>query len=429
MRRVFSVLAISLVGLLLLASVGLTKDSVIVPSWWAPHEIKGAEAAFAERFTPESGIEVKYEFIGSGYFEKMWARLSSGRPYDVMTFNAHDLAQFVDKDALVPLNQLVERDGYDLDDFDGKAIEQWTYDGKLYGFTNDMGSFHFYYNKDLFEQAGLDAPALNWTWDEFLTNAKKLTVRTATNQMPEQWGFVTGVDWDRELWPGMNGGFIFNEDMTRCTLDDPKVIEAYQFRQDLIYEHRVTPSPGTIQLSAFDMFLNGKVGMLLDGTWGVGYFRSKNPTFEWDVAIPPHGPAVDRPWIPAFTAGWVIPRGVEDLDASWETMKFYASKDFAENVMFTALSSLPTRQSALDGGKYNQWPVNPPQGLNREFYSKMLEYGFSKKEIHHNLGAKITASMEKIDLILGGQRSADSVLPEITQEINKEIVNRPWYGK
>ena len=66
--------------------------NLIAPSWWAPHEIAGAEASFAGEFTANTGLTLKYEFIGTNFNEKVFTTLATDTPYDVITFNA-DLSQ------------------------------------------------------------------------------------------------------------------------------------------------------------------------------------------------------------------------------------------------------------------------------------------------------------------------------------------------
>jgi multiple sugar transport system substrate-binding protein len=287
-----------------------------------------------------------------------------------------------------------------------------------------MGSFHVYVNLGLFKKAGVTppTPTQDWTFSDLFEAAKK--IHTAQGDNVEVWGFGTNLN--RDIWPNLNGVYLFDEKLTKCLADDPAVVESFQFAQDLMNKHRVALRPGSVKIGNNELFLSGKLGIMLDGTWQVGYLRDKKPNIEWDVATLPRGPRASTVIVPNFTAGWVLPKGVEDLDASWETMKFYASKVFAEDVMFVALSSLPTRTSALESGKFAQWPKNPPQGLTPAFYKKMLDQGGAFRHLKFDLGSKIIASLNKTSLIFSGERPAPDVLKEIASEVNAELPNRPW---
>jgi multiple sugar transport system substrate-binding protein len=410
-------------------AIKFTKTQVTVPSFWAAHEIAGAEAAFAKYFTPETGLTVKYDFIAADYHAKVLARLASNDPYDVITSDAYDCPQYVDKGMLLPLNDLIQRDNFDLSDFDAKALEQWTYGDKIYGLTNDMGSNHCYFNLDLFKKAGLEAPKPTdeWTWDQLAEWSEALSVKEGDQVV--QYGFAaTDSHWVWDNWPNLNGASIWDEKLSKSLMDDPKVIEAFKFYQDLMYKGTGALRPGTIKSGVNDLFLSGQLAIMLDGTWQVGYLRSKQDEvkFNWDVGLPPHNASASDYKISNFTAGWYIPLVAKDHEASWAALKFYASKLFADEVMFKTLSSLPTRKSSLEGHGFYQWPDRPPEGLTPEFYGKLLERGMSMRHIKYDLGSSILASLNKLDLIYSNEEPAEKLLPALAQEITQELKARPW---
>ena len=397
-----------------IASVAAQGTDVTIPSWWAPHEIEGAQAFFDGVFPRDGGgTTATYEYIGTDYFSKVFTNLVGTDPYDVITFNANNTPQFLERNVLLPLDDLIERDGYDLSDFDPKAIDQWTYDGQLYGLANDMGTFHCYFNVDLFEEAGLTPPSStdSWTFDDLREWAAALT-KTDGDQVV-QYGFASGSNWNYELWANLSGNKVFNDDFSGSQFSDS--VAAFEFYQSLMHEDNTAVKPGAIQTGVNDLFLAGQLAIMLEGTWQVGYLRSRNDevNFTWDVGIPPGMAGAENYYIPNFTAGWVIPRVAPDVDASWEVMKAYASADFANNVMFTALSSLPTRISALEGAGFYQWPDLPPESITPEFYGLLLEHGLSRQEIGHTLTSAVTAELAKLDLIYSGEAAPADILAEI----------------
>jgi len=405
-------------------AVAAQGTDVTMPSWLAPHDIEGAQAFFDSVFPRDGGgTTATYEYIGSDYFSKVFTNLVGGDPYDVITFNANHTPQFLDRNILLPLDELIARDGYDLSDFDAKAIEQWTYDGQLYGLANDMGTFHCYFNVDLFEEAGLTPPASTdvWTFDDLREWAMALTKRDGEQVV--QYGFAAGTDWNYEIWPNLAGQKVFNDDVTESLLASDEIIAALAFYQSLMHEDGSAVKPGSLQTGANDLFLAGQLGILLDGTWQVGYLRSKQDEidFTWDVGLPPRSAGSENHYIPNFTAGWVIPRVAPDIDASWEVMKAYASADFASNVMFTALSSLPTRISALEGAGLYQWPETPPQGITPEFCGLLLEHGLSRQEIGHTFNSAATDALSQMQLIYSNEAAPADILPEIAAALTAAL--------
>jgi len=406
------------------------KCKLIVSSWWGPHEIEGAEKSFAGTFKKQTGIDVKYEFITNAeYNAKVLTNLVGSDPYDVVTFSADFAPAYIEKDILLPLDDLIKRDKLDLSNIQPAALEQWTHNGKLYGLTQDMGSYHFYINKEHFAKAGITPPkpTEEWTWDKLREWAKALTIKKGDQIV--QYGFGgTGSQGAWDSWANLNGASMFSDGMKEALMDDPKVIEALDFYQKLMHEDGVALKPGSTATSEQDMFLAGQISIMFGGTWRLGYYRSKKTEmkFDWDVALPPHNATAKEWFIPNFTAGWVLPKVAKDVDASWEAMKYYASDTFAKEAMFSSLSGLPTTKTVLEGAWYAQWPENPPQGLTREFYSAILQHGRAQRHLKFALGPDITAAMKKLDLIYNGQEKPANLLPQMASEINKLLSGMPW---
>lgn len=405
-----------------------TKTDLTIPSWWGPHEIEAAERAFQTIFKEQTGLNVKYEFIGSDFNAKVFTSLAADDPFDVITFGADFVPEYLERDVLLPLDDLIERDQYDLSNIQPQALDQWTYEGTVYGLTADMFSFHAYFNHELFEKAGLTPPqpTEEWTWDQLLEWSRALTIKEGDQVV--QYGFgATGLKEDWDIWPNQNGSFVFGEGITESLLDDPGVIEAFDFYQKLIYEEETALKPAQ-RSQRGDLFLAGQLAILVDGTWTVGYLRSKKEeiNFKWDVGLLPHNASAKEWYSPCGTAGWVIPKNAQDVNASWEALKFYASDTFAKEVMFTALSGLPCTKSALEGAWFNHWPENPPEGLTRDFYAKVVEHSVPMRWIKFSLGSAVIGSMEKLDLIYMDEESPSDLLPELAQEVNAELAECPW---
>jgi multiple sugar transport system substrate-binding protein len=405
------------------------KTNLVAPSWWAPHETATANAAFSGEFTKETGLTLKYQSINTDFNTAVFTNLASDTPFDVITFNADSVPVYLDRGVLAPLNPYIERDKYDTSNIVPVALSQWTYGDTIYGLTADCGSFHAYFNYDLFAKAGLTPPKPTdlWTWDQLLEYAQKLTIKDSSGNIT-QYGLAVDTNGTWEIWPNMNGAFVFDDGLKKCVIDDPASIAAFQLYQDLIYKYNVCLKPGATKVALNDVFLAGQAAILFDGTWQVGYFRSKMAEMKqhWDVGLLPYGPAVKNPSIPNFTAGWVLPKVAQDPDASWEAIKFYASDYFAQNVMFTSLSGLPCTKTTLAAEWYNHWPKETPQGVNLAFYTLMLQYGVARRHLKFDLGTDIPASLAKLDTIYSNEKKPADLLPQIATEINGYLTNMPW---
>ena len=88
--------------------------------------------------------------------------------------------------------------------------------------------------------------ATGWDWSRFLDFARRFTQRDGSGRITQH-GFVltTGLRGGYGQWICTNGADLFDREYTRCTLDDPRAVDALQFMQDLIYRHGVAPDPQT----------------------------------------------------------------------------------------------------------------------------------------------------------------------------------------
>src|SRR5262245_53030282 len=114
--------------------------------------------------------------------------------------------------------------------------------GKIYGVYSGADTHLLYYNKTLFDAAGLDYPTAEWTWDTFLENAKKLTV--VEGDRTTQWGTALSIlvaSWGMSNLVWEEGGDIVDQRpfYTKLTLNNEPTIKVLKYIQDLVHVHKV----------------------------------------------------------------------------------------------------------------------------------------------------------------------------------------------
>lgn len=243
---------------------------------------------------------------------------------------------------LQDISNYVQRDAAEvgLDDFFPQVRDACQHHGRYYFLASKMNVSLLYYNTKLFDAAGVSHPTPDWTWNEFVDAAVKIT-RPATDDQPAVWGCDMEGGWWGEwlIHVRQAGGDLFNEDITRCTLDSPQAIQGLQFYFDKIHRHKFTAPPGR---GPTNRFAGGQIGMVYGGhveTW-----RTFNVTLgnQWDVQLLPIGPA-GRTGGEIAVEAYGITRDCKDVEAAWTFLKFVASR---ENMRAAAKAgSLPTRQS------------------------------------------------------------------------------------
>ena len=175
------------------------------------------------------------------------------------------------------------------------SMWQAMYQGVHYAVPWFAGSNVLFYNKDLFEEAGIvdenGEAKPPTTWDEFLDYAQKLTKDTNGDGQPDQWGFVLRGNMDnnqtvREFMLAAGGGEFLDAN-ENVIIDTPENLKGLQFYLDLYQKYKVVP-PDTLSIDGSaeeQKFLSGKIGMMFNGPWNLGVM--KNSSFEWGVALEP----------------------------------------------------------------------------------------------------------------------------------------------
>jgi multiple sugar transport system substrate-binding protein len=292
------------------------------------------------------GIEVEVmNEPGDRAMDKLQAMVAAGNPPDVMSIHGAYFMPLAAKGALLDLEPVVSDPQFDLKDFYPGLVDQCRYEGKLFSLPRYTSVYVLFYNKDLFDAAGLKYPDGNWTWDDYLAAAKKLTVSSAD---PEKRRMGCVIDfWGARIYPWVwaAGGEILDKSGKRCLLDQSETQEALQFLVDLRYKWKVCPPTTQAEKRQnIAMFTNGKVAMFQTGAWDIQAMQEAK-TLRWDIAPLPkkkqHATLLGM-------ENYAIAAGTKHPKEAGELFKFLLGPK-AQEVMGTQLEKQPSRQSVANG--------------------------------------------------------------------------------
>lgn len=244
---------------------------------------------------PNVSIEIQ-QVPGNQYYQRAKIQFAAGVAPDIMQLAYDQLPTFAAKNTLEPLDHLIERDHFPVDQMFPTLLPALKWKGSFYGLPRGWTTFVLYFNKDMFREAHVPFPREGWTWDEFLSAAKKLTRDTNGDGRNDQFGCDAPLQADGvSLWVWQNGGSFFTPDMKRCLLNSPEVIEAVQFLQDCEYKYHAfaTPTESQDLGGGGEMFRQGRQAMYIQGRWGCQSFQTAaypdGRKIDWDVAPVPMG--------------------------------------------------------------------------------------------------------------------------------------------
>jgi len=272
------------------ASDSLTKKPVTLNyAIWDQNQ-KPAMKQAADAFTKANpNVKIDITVIPSkDYWTKIQTQVSAGTGPDVFWINGPNFQLYASNGQLAPLDDAV---GKAKGDYPKALVDLYTYKGKLYGAPKDFDTIGVYYNKDLFDAAGLPYPKAGWTWADFQNDAKKLT-----DSAKGIWGTAAAPYGQMTFYNTIfqAGGHVISANGKSSGYDSPEALKGVEFWSDLIKDGS---SPSLQQITDTwpgDTFSSGKMGMFWDGSWAAStYAKADGLKGHVGVAPLPAGPESD----------------------------------------------------------------------------------------------------------------------------------------
>ena len=380
--------------------------------WGNIEEIKSEKELLKQFEMEHPDIKVKFDYAVGDYWSKLQTQIAGGTAPDVWLMSGAYFHDFMRRGVIRELQFYIDRDKVNLKDYYDMPVELFSYQGKCYGFPRDFNIVALYYNKTLFDRAGIKYPDNSWTWNNFLEASKKLTRDTNNDGKIDQWGCAVSPHFETCLanfiW--QNGGGMLNEDKTRCILDEPEAIEAVQFLLDLRYKYKAAPA--FAQESSFGhfstIFETGRVAMMTDGSWKVSaYLENKNLNF--DIAPLPKGKFRAAS---ANGLSYAIYAKTKHPDEAWELVKFLCGEK-AQILLGKSGTSIPALKYVANSKEYLG-----DSKINKKVFLEEMEYA-RDLDFTEGWGEWQQAARRELDLAFLGKESAEEACREAAKAVNQ----------
>lgn len=297
-----------------------------ISNWGNPGDEKVYQAAI-DRFNKRyPNVKVTNNFTQvvnwSDYINKILTSIASGDAPDIINIATEGVQFGYSKDLFLPLSNYVKQDkGVQglVSDIDPNLIKGFQKDGQTYLLPNNWNAMMMYYNTKMFQDAGIQRPSDDWTWNDFLNIAKKLTTGSAGSKT---YGFgLQTYTFAYMPWLYTNGGSTASDDLSKPTLDSAKTIQAVQFLQDLVRKYGVAPDPSGADANS--LFTASKIAMTAAPA-NLSATLAGDPTApKFDILPMPKNSVKSTVF---GAAGFAIYKGSKNKDLSWELLKELASQ-------------------------------------------------------------------------------------------------------
>lgn len=308
-------------------------------------------------FEKANGARVRKEGIPDGYVPKMILNFIAGTQPDVMVVDASSAGLFINNGMLQDLRPFIEKDAdFKLSDYYENVLDTYRRPGKpgdatapIYAIPNDFTPMVVYYNKDLFDEAGVPYPKDDWTFEDFRQTALKLTKKG-------QYGFFFGnwmPGWIMFLWNNGADVLSLKDRKASGVFDSPKSVETYKFLQDLVLKDKVSPTLSEAAALGVDPFANGQAAMAVSGHWSLVDYRNapmKNgkKAINWErlgVVNMPHNVPTSQTAI--YMSAYGIPKGAKNADLAWKYIKMWTSRAVQTEYQSTGIAVCARKDVSL----------------------------------------------------------------------------------
>ncbi len=315
------------------ASGGYTTDTLEV-NIWDSNQQAGIQK-IADEWTEKSGVNVKVNVISwVEYWTLLEAGASGGELPDVFWMHINEAQKYMEGDVLLNLDDYIAADDTtDLSNYYEGITSIYSNGGHQYALPKDHDTIALIYNKAIFDKYGVDYPTDDWTWQDYADAAAKITEAgkadgvygTAMNTNDGQDGWYNFIyDW---------GGYLLSEDKKTSGMDDANTIAGMTWLADNLFPSM--PEQGEMANTDPDvLFLSGKVGMMLQGSWMVNTFYTAENSADYAWAEIPYNDAngngqADEGERCSLTngLGWAVDKNTADPQAAYDLIAWFCSKE------------------------------------------------------------------------------------------------------
>ncbi|WP_429976075.1 ABC transporter substrate-binding protein [Enterococcus sp. DIV0086] len=395
---------------------GSGKTVIRVGTWEGDEAYKRHQKIAEEYMKKHKDVTIKVESVPDQYGTKILTQIAGGDAPDVFQVGDGDVSMFKDRGALENLDSYIKGDkGINTGDFFDKILEVGNIDGSYYTLPKDYSTLAVYYNKDMFDKAGIAYPTDEWTWDEFEEMAKKLTIKSGDNY--EQWGVELPSAEIRPILPFLyaQGGDVISEDGKTVNgfMNSEGTKAGLKFFDKLLNEDKVAPS--SVDTDAFkgaDLFLSKKVAMNISGVWPSSSYADSD--LKFGIAKLPKGSAGQFSTI--YYSGYGLYSGSKHKEEAWEYLRYFSTegqKIIAKDGLMTAY------KPAVKASKQDEDPTKAKfiESLeNIKMFPERLNFNFGK-----TAGTEFLNVLTEITTNGDGKLDIDKMLDEAAKKGQKAM--------
>ena len=354
------------------------------------------------------GITIQYEPLEGDYNAALTNALSAGTAADLFYLPGETAPGFIATGKVLPLNDLVDTSAY-VD----SLMQVFTQDGNVYGIPKDFNTLAVFYNKDLFDEAGVEYPNADDDWNTF---ADKL--RAVNDLGDDVYGACLPADFARMgAFAYANGWQPFDAD-GQANLQDPAFVEAFDWYTGLVQEG-VAVQPSDIGAGwPGDCLAKEQSAVAIEGAWMLGFLRDQAPNLQYGTTLLPKSPTTDERGNFIYTVAWAVNADSPNQEAAVKVLEALTSEETQQFILEQGLA-IPSRSALSENSYFEQ--DTPEAQANQTVFAGASDgnvLGFQFGAVGTDYGAPIANAMTAV---MTGQSDSAAALQEAQTELDATI--------
>ena len=279
------------------------------------------------------------------YYQKVAAEMAAGRAPDIGRVAESFMPTLIDRGQIVDMTDFVNTE-LDQNQYYMKTFENAGYvDGRYYGLPSGLYNYVLYYNKDLFDEAGIAYPSSDWnnptSFEEIEEMAAALTKQIDGGT---QFGFYSAPYMaEVGMYSKAKGGYSVFDDDGNPVMNSAITKEVYNWYDRMLTSGTMPTPTSTDIMDAMTMFTNNRLGMIVDGTWYLGMFGGMTDTLNVGIAAVP-GVKGKPSYTSQFVDSFVMFTGTKQEAAAYKALAAIISKEGFEALAATGVGGIPVQR-------------------------------------------------------------------------------------
>jgi ABC-type glycerol-3-phosphate transport system substrate-binding protein len=343
------------------SSGGSKSDNTVTWMSWETVQTNAAMDASFATFTKSSGITMQREEApNADYAQKLASLIMSKKVPDFFWCSTAEEQTLASQHLLYDWSSYAAKNqGLDMSKFSPGSLDAWKADGKLYGIPTLANTYGFFYNKKLFDAAGVPVPVNGWTYDQMFADAAALTNKNGAKYgLVTQWTLLTSPHGLAQYSVSAGGPPLSDSAIgVKSITISPQAIQAAHRYATAIKAGQITPAE-TDEGNSSSAFANGSVPMMFGGQWLAQTLVGQKLGFDWGFVTMPR---VNADVQPIESNGVCSPATLKNPDQVWKAISYLETTGFNDT-----MKKVPVAPIAYQPGSEGYFAALQGQGPGPE---------------------------------------------------------------